>query len=93
MGILSLIRIALFVLLAWWLYKGIKRFIAVRVANKPNPNKSLDPETGQEIEMMVQDPQCGTYLPSKDAVWIHHHGEDLYFCSQSCRDEYLAAKK
>ena len=92
MGIWNLVRIALFLLLAWMLYRGIKSFFIARGA-KPGAQKSVDPATGQEIEMMVQDPQCSTYLPQKDAVWIHHRGQDLFFCSETCRDEYLAEHK
>jgi uncharacterized protein len=40
---------------------------------------------------LVQDPQCGTYLPKSRALAIGAGGDAKYFCSQACRDAYAAA--
>lgn len=91
MGFLSLIRLIAIVVLVWMLYRGIKNFMARRADAKAR--KSVDPATGQEIEMMVEDPQCHTFLPQKDAIHLYHKGQDLFFCSEKCRDEYREAQK
>ncbi len=40
---------------------------------------------------LVQDPQCGTYLPKSRALALTAGGEAKYFCSPACRDAYAAA--
>lgn len=40
---------------------------------------------------LVQDPQCGTYLPKSRALALGAGGEAKYFCSPACRDAYAAA--
>ncbi|TAK15673.1 MAG: YHS domain-containing protein [Acidobacteria bacterium] len=40
---------------------------------------------------LVRDPHCGTYVAETTAVRTLHGGEMLYFCSNKCRDAYMAA--
>lgn len=37
---------------------------------------------------LVQDPQCGTYLPKSRALAVTAGGQTKYFCSPACRDAY-----
>jgi uncharacterized protein len=39
---------------------------------------------------LVQDPQCGTYLPKDRAIAVTSGGGIQYFCSDKCRDEWTA---
>ena len=91
MGFVGLIRLFAIAFLVWMLYRGIKKFLARRA--EPKAKKSVDPSSGQEIEMMVEDPQCHTFLPQKDAVHLFYKGQDLFFCSEKCRDEFRATQK
>ena len=38
---------------------------------------------------MVKDPQCGIYVATDLAVRTHTKDENLYFCSEECRDKFL----
>ena len=63
-------------LVFYWALKGIFR---------------IPPErTGKELEgeEMVQDPQCGVYIPRSRAVVITRRGRQLYFCSEECKKKY-----
>lgn len=53
------------------------------------------PERRSEIgsEDLVKDPQCGTYVPARSAFKADVKGKTLYFCSEKCRDSYLAKNK
>ena len=42
---------------------------------------------------MVEDPQCGTYLPLSDAIKTTIHGQQHYFCSKKCLQEYKKAQE
>lgn len=44
-------------------------------------------------ETMVEDPQCGTYLPQSDAIKAHIHGQEHYFCSQKCLKDYKKSQR
>lgn len=37
---------------------------------------------------LVQDPQCGTYLPKERALAVPSGSTTQYFCSDKCRDEW-----
>jgi YHS domain-containing protein len=37
---------------------------------------------------MVKDPFCGVYFAKRDGVLLRHQGQDLYFCSEDCRDKF-----
>lgn len=39
---------------------------------------------------LVQDPQCGTYLPQDRAITVVKGGSTAYFCSTRCRDEWTS---
>jgi YHS domain-containing protein len=45
---------------------------------------------GQIDDVMIKDPYCETYFPRRDAVHLNLSGNDLYFCSKECRDQYMA---
>ncbi len=39
-------------------------------------------------ETMVEDPQCGTFLPLSDAIRATIKGQVYYFCSKKCLNEF-----
>ncbi len=47
----------------------------------------------REGETMVEDPQCGTYLPQGDAIRATVNGRDYYFCSRKCLQEFKKAQR
>ncbi len=42
---------------------------------------------------MVRDRICNTFLPRSRALVVQTGGEDIFFCSEACRDKHLAAEK
>lgn len=81
---MGIIRLLFYAALIWLLYKliqGLKGGPRVRGpqrrADEPNPKL----EGGE----LVQDPQCGVYIPTEGAV---RDAAGHYFCSTACRDAY-----
>ncbi len=37
---------------------------------------------------MVQDPNCGTYIPKKQCITKSIEGKEYFFCSKKCAEEY-----
>ena len=46
-----------------------------------------------ETADMAQDPNCGTYVPKKQSITRSVQGEEHFFCSKKCADEYSSKKK
>jgi YHS domain-containing protein len=38
---------------------------------------------------LVQDPQCGMYVPQSRALAVTTRNGSVYFCSTACRDRWL----
>lgn len=79
-----MIRLLLFALLFYLVYTLIT-FVLRSFSAKP---MQPPPERTSVGEDMVQDPNCGTYVPRGDAI----KSKQNYFCSKKCRDEYQAKK-
>ena len=84
-----MIKLLIFALI---FYVGYALFSAV-MRSLSAPRQQTPPEKSRDGETMERDPQCGTYVPRSDAVSKSISGTTHYFCSNKCRDDYLAAKK
>ncbi len=45
-------------------------------------------EGPEETADMVQDPNCGTYVPKKQSITKSVRGKEHFFCSKKCAEEY-----
>jgi len=70
----------------WWLGRllgATRRGAAVR---KP-------PGRGEALRgRMVRDRVCNTFIPEERALRVQNDGEEHFFCSEACRDRFLAGK-
>ena len=81
-----MIRLLLLILTGFVLYSVISGLL--------NSGKSRRPKNhSNEGEPMVEDPQCGTYLPVSDAIKATIHGQQHYFCSKKCLKEYKKSQE
>lgn len=49
-------------------------------------------DAGATEVALVEDPVCHmTVRASAESVHVHHQGHDVYFCSEMCRDSFLAS--
>ena len=54
----------------------------------------IDQREGQgTIDEMVQDPQCGTYIPLREARRAVVGGKKYFFCSKQCEDSFEGEMK
>jgi len=74
---------------AFLLYRSLRSWISP----DPSTKKTVSGKTtGQIDDVMVKDPYCEAYFPKRDAVHLNVKGNDLYFCSKECRDNYVAGQ-
>ena len=83
-----MIRIIVLLALAYLVYRLLKGWIRGRMI----PGRMNPKEAGRIDDVMIKDPQCGVYFPQRDGVVFKSEGRELLFCSQKCRDRYIAAR-
>ena len=72
-----------------WLIAGFLIYTVVQMIKQALLKPPTPPaEKSSRGEEMVQDPECGTYVPRSDAVKAQLKGKTLYFCSADCRDKH-----
>lgn len=83
-----MIRLLIFVILLYILYRVARGFLRSISSRKPDSSVK-----GGDVDEMVQDPQCGTYIPKRDAVQMLIEGRPQLFCSEECAKQYETAIK
>lgn len=64
-----------------FLYNLIKSFFAPKNIPLKKDNLKIDDE-------MVQDPNCGVYIPKKETIEKKVKGVKYFFCSKECFEEF-----
>ena len=77
---IKLLLLALLFFLGYSFFQAL--FPSRQKGNRRTGNRS---NKGEE---MVQDPQCGTYLPLSEALSTNIRGKQYYFCSRTCRTQF-----
>jgi len=80
----ALVRLALFVFIAYVAFLFIRVFLGLKRARTRRPGP---PEVRG---MMVKDEVCGTYIPREEALTEVRGGVEHHFCSEECRRIFLA---
>ena len=79
--IIRLLLLLIVLFLAYTVFQALRQMLTGPSDRRPRP-------TSRQGEDMVQDPQCGIFLPRTDALEATIQGESRYFCSEQCRTEY-----
>ena len=80
-------RLLIIIAVAYLAYRALKSWMLQNASTK----KPVAGETAGEIDdVMVKDPFCQAYFPKRNGVRLKANGEDFYFCSQECRDKFVA---
>jgi YHS domain-containing protein len=79
-------RFIIYVVLVYVAYRVLKAVI------RPKDRISRT-ENGGVIDEMVQDPQCKTYIPRRQAIEKTIDGKTFHFCSDACATKFLQEGK
>lgn len=83
-----MIKIIIFFVIGYVLYRSLKSWMFPGTSS----SRSVPGQNKTEIDdVMIKDPYCEAYFPKRNAVHLKYDGQDLFFCSARCKDEYLAA--
>jgi YHS domain-containing protein len=84
-----MIRLIIYAVIAYFAYSLVKKWMS-----QPRGSRRVDrSDVGRIDDVMVKDPQCGSYFPRRDGVALNFEGRELLFCSADCRDKFMADKK
>jgi uncharacterized protein len=81
-------RILIIAFLVYLLYRLVRGLKGLQ-----GPQRSAGGGGGEVVDDMVQDPNCGTYIPRSEAVRRSVGGEDRWFCSEACAEAYLEKRR
>ena len=84
-----MIKFLILFVVGYLLYRAMKSWM---FPDTRSPKNVSGKATGQIDDVMIKDPFCHAYFPRRDAVHLNLDGNDLYFCSKKCRDQYLASQ-
>lgn len=84
-----LIRLIIFFVGIYLLYKVIKFFRQAKSVSRNNRQFKPTQVTGEDL---VEDPVCHTYIPVSQAYKKEMAGKNYYFCSKECCEGYILEK-
>ena len=82
-----MLRIVIIVFLFYCLYLAVKGLFG------KSGKISKASWAGGEIDEMVQDPCCKTYIPRREAVRRVLGGKEIFFCSKECADKFESGNR
>lgn len=85
-----MIRILIFAGLIYLAYRALKSVIGASSSQRVS---SSDRSTEKIDDVMIKDPYCQAYFPKRNGVHYRHNGEDLYFCSENCKEKFIEKNK
>jgi len=71
------------------IYIAYRAFKSWAVQKTADTGFMKDQATGEIDDVMVKDPVCEVYFPKRNGIHLKHEGEDLYFCSADCKNEFV----
>lgn len=80
---MGLIRVVIFALV------GLMAYLMFRRAFSTQPGRAHPQAEDDRLGRLVQDPQCGVYVDSREAVRRKVPDGELFFCSKDCANAYL----
>jgi len=85
--LLWIVRLVILLLIVRFVVTMVRRALHAR-ASVPSPGGRPTRQAERIGGTLVQDPQCGTYLPKDRAIAVTAGGSMQYFCSDTCRDAW-----
>jgi YHS domain-containing protein len=84
-----LLRLVLFIVFGIVVARAFWRLVDGVVAGISGPPRDKSQTPARRVSM-VRDPVCGTFVVPERARMITDGRTQVFFCSDACRDQYLA---
>lgn len=83
-------KLLVLLVVGYFCYRAIKNWM---MTGPPAPDKVSTASVGEIDDVMIQDPVCGIYVPKGNSVGLQYKGQELFFCSQECKDKFIDSHK
>lgn len=84
-----MIKFLILLVVGFLFYREVKKWM---FKNQSYHGKVSSDKTGEIDDVMIKDPYCGVYFPQRNGVSLNENGQDIYFCSEECKEKYMAQK-
>ena len=64
------------------------RFLKLLFLKPPVNKNPMDQNFSGQVNEMVQDPECKTYIPKNNSLSLQISGTTYYFCSRECMNKF-----
>lgn len=75
--------------IAGLVYLGYRKIKSLTGPQRPRNSRAAEPVE----DVMVQDAECGTYIPKREAIPLQWGDQELFFCGAQCRDRFIQRKE
>ncbi|MBI5588496.1 MAG: hypothetical protein HY889_09065 [Deltaproteobacteria bacterium] len=82
----------LILLAVFFAVRFLRKSLLARTGTVSAPETQSAPVKGKEGEEMVLDPVCKSYIPLSSALTVKDGGRTEHFCTEACRDKFLASR-
>ena len=71
----------------------LRRFLDSLVRPTQQRDAPVDAPSNAVARKLVRDPVCGMHIAESLALMEHSGGENVYFCSEQCRNKFIGEPK
>lgn len=83
-----MLKLIILAVVGYVFYRALKSWML----GSGSQSADLDGKGQTEVDdVLVQDPVCKTYITRRDSIHLQKDGKVLYFCSEQCRDRFIAS--
>ena len=83
-------KLLVLLVVGYFCYRALKNWM---MTGRPSPDKVSSASVGEIDDVMIQDPVCGVYFPKGSGIGLQFKGEELFFCSQECKEKFVHTHK
>ncbi len=81
-----------YILIALAVYFCYRFLVPRKQGRKPYKESIFQKPANVIDDIMVKDPYCGVHFPLNSGVKAYDGQNELYFCSEDCKNKYFANK-
>ncbi len=89
---LRILLILFLLLVIYWAGRSLWRDLKEGLRSQRASSKASSSSPPAVTDKLVKDPICGVYCARKEAYTAIWKGRVYYFCSEECRQKFLASK-
>lgn len=82
----------LILLIIFFVVRFLKKSLQAKATGRVEPGAAKGSQPERKGEEMVLDPVCNSYIPLSSALKVNDGGRTEYFCTDACRDKFLASR-